>query len=349
MSVAVLARNGNASQAPDRHRLTDGGDTIEFGEISRTFVMFAVIDLGSNSFHLLIAEITANRLAIVSRCSNKIQLAEGLSQNGRITPAAMERGIHCLRQFKQILSEYPIKQIQVVATQALRQALNAQDFIDLALAEGFNIDIIDGRREAGLIFRGVTDPLLVSEQNRLVIDIGGASTEIAIGNNQQILFAESLTMGCVSWRDRFFKDTVSYRDNGQQAKAAVRSALQPLLDKLTGLSWAEVYASSGSAKMMAHIAYANQWSRGEITQDCIRNIETALANVKHYADIQLDGLDPNRMDLLAPGLSILSTIMEQLNIPTVLYSYTALREGLLSEISQHRVDSQLIPAEETLL
>jgi len=316
--------------------------------------MFAVIDLGSNSFHLLIAELKHSRLShshlsIVGRCSNKIQLAAGLNDQGRLTDAAIERGINCLRQFKHILDEYPVEQMRVVATQALRQASNSNDFLQLAKAEGFNIDVISGHREASLIFRGVTDPLPPSDKNRLVIDIGGASTEITVGNNKDIIFAESMSMGCVSWRDLFFKSEVMFDKNGKHAKAAAYAELNPFLNTLSQIQWDEVYASSGSAKMMAHIAYANQWSQGEISIDCIHKIEQALGQIGHCSKIQLDGLDPARVDLLAPGLSILSTIMETLNIPLIFYSYTALREGLLSEMSNHRIDRRLIPDEETLL
>ncbi len=122
--------------------------------------MYAVIDLGSNSFHLLIAEQSAGNFSVVDRCSEKIQLADGLSRNGRLSEAAIDRGLDCLRLFKEILGRHPIQHLHVVATQALRQASNARDFIDKAKLLGFGIQIISGIREAELIFRGVCDPQL---------------------------------------------------------------------------------------------------------------------------------------------------------------------------------------------
>lgn len=303
--------------------------------------MYAVIDLGSNSFHLLIAEHSAGHFSVVDRCSEKIQLADGLTRSGRLTQAAIERGLDCLRLFKEILAQHPIRHTHVVATQALRQATNAGDFIEQAKALGFGVEIISGVREAKLIFRGVCDPLPDCEGNRLVIDIGGASTEIAVGNNSGILFAESLSMGCVSWRDHFFAEGLEYGQRAIEAKQAARLILEPHVEALINTGWTESYASSGSAKMLSKIARVNQWTHGEITRKSIGKIEDALRQVKQPSEITLRGLKPARQDLLAPGSSIMATIMEMLDIDAVLYSSSALREGILADVSKHRVDYRL--------
>jgi exopolyphosphatase / guanosine-5'-triphosphate,3'-diphosphate pyrophosphatase len=312
-------------------------------------VMYAVIDLGSNSFHLLVAEYTGCHFSVIDRCSNKIQLADGLSHSGKLTQAAIERGLDCLRLFKQTLSQHPVRHLHVVATQALRQATNARAFIEPAQALGFNIEIISGTREAELVFRGVCDPLPDCDGNRLVIDIGGASTEIAVGRGRHIVFAQSLPMGCVSWRDRFFAGNIGYSRQSVEAKNAARAILQPLTDTLVELGWCEVYASSGSAKMMSAIAVANQWTRGKITHACINHIEAAFKQVKQCSDIVLPGLDIERRDLLAPGISIMNTIMASLGIDAVTYSSTALREGLLGEVSKRRLDHHLMNFSEDAL
>lgn len=303
--------------------------------------MYAVIDLGSNSFHLLIAEYTGCHFSVVDRCSKKIQLADGLTRNGQLTQAAIERGLDCLRLFKEILSQHAIQHLQVIATQALRQATNAQHFIQQARDLGFTIEVISGRREAELVYRGICDPLPARDGNRLVIDIGGASTEIAVGNGQDILFAQSLPMGCVSWRDRFFAEGIEYGRRGIDAKNAAYATLKPLIETLSRLDWSEAYASSGSAKMLSTIALANGWTQGEINKRCIDDIEEAISRVKHHSAINLKGLKLARQDLLAPGVSIMGTIMEHLTIDTVIYSKSALREGILSEISTHRVGYRL--------
>jgi exopolyphosphatase/guanosine-5'-triphosphate,3'-diphosphate pyrophosphatase len=310
--------------------------------------MYAVIDLGSNSFHLLIAQFNGQGFTLVDRCSEKIQLADGLSRDGTLNRAAIDRGLDCLRQFKRILACHPIIDTKVVATQALRQARNAEDFLRPARALGFAIDIISGAREAELIFRGICDPLPDCSGNRLVIDIGGASTEIAIGNDEQIVFAHSLSMGCVSWRDNFFSNGTEYRDGCTKAKQAARDVLASQVATMTALDWGETYASSGSAKMLSKIALANRWTDGEITRACVDRIEESVCHVRHFSEISLKGLKKERQDLLAPGASIMSAIMECLCIDTVQYSPTALREGILSEMSGQRVAYQL-PSEDVRL
>jgi exopolyphosphatase/guanosine-5'-triphosphate,3'-diphosphate pyrophosphatase len=298
--------------------------------------MYAVIDLGSNSFHLLIAKFTGQGFSVVDRCSEKIQLADGLSREGTLNEAAIDRGLACLRLFKRILARHPIIDTKVVATQALREARNTEQFLRPAKTLGFDIEIISGTREAELVFRGVCDPLPDCGGNCLVIDIGGASTEIAVGNGE-MLFAQSLPMGCVSWRDRFFSDGYEYGLRCQQAREAALKVLEPHLSTLANLDWVEVYASSGSAKMLSRIALANGWTDGEITRPCVQQIQDSICHLKDHRDIALKGLKPERQDLLAPGSSIMAALMESLSIDTIQYSSTALREGILGEISGHRV------------
>lgn len=299
--------------------------------------MYAVIDLGSNSFHLLIARFNGQGFTIIDRCSEKIQLADGLSRGGTLSESAINRGLNCLRQFKRILADHPILETKVVATQALRQASNAEQFLRPAKMLGFHIEIISGIREAQLVFRGICDPLPKKAKNRLVIDIGGASTEIAVGNNEGILFAQSLPMGCVCWRDRFFSDGFEYGSRCQQAREAAREVLTPHVEALANLEWQEVYASSGSAKMLSRISLANNWTDGRITRACVEQIQDSICHLTDHREINLKGLKSERRDLLAPGSSIMAALMESLAIDSIHYSSTALREGILGEISGHRV------------
>jgi exopolyphosphatase/guanosine-5'-triphosphate,3'-diphosphate pyrophosphatase len=303
--------------------------------------MYAVIDLGSNSFHLLIAELKNQHLSVVGRCSEKIQLAEGLSKSGQLSNAAIERGLQCLHQFKSILAQHPVEKLKVVGTEAMRRAANADIFVAQARALGFSIDVISGEQEARWIFNGICGPLPDSDNTRLTIDIGGASTEIALGSDHELRLSDSLPVGCVSWRDRFFLPSLNFVSNKIAAVEAAKFTLAPTLSKLKDQHWDEVYASSGSAKMLASIGYANDWSQGTITRDCICEIEKLLANVKDLQDIHITGLKPQRLDLLAPGLCIMSAIMETLEIEEIFYSPTALREGILAEMIQRRVDYKL--------
>jgi len=299
--------------------------------------MYAIVDLGSNSFHLLIADYQDNSFSVVTRCSEKIQLAHDICRTNVLNKASMKRGVDCLHRFKAVLAKHPITQLKVVATEALRRATNAHEFTEVAKKIGFDIDIISGEREAKLIFRGICDPLEDSVRRRLTIDIGGGSTEMAVGNSEKIFIAESIPMGCVRWRDQFFSEKLEYKERCIPAKEAAYIQLKPILTALRESQWEEVYASSGSAKMIANIAIANKWSKGKITHQVIENIEKTIAHVPRAEDINIKGLNPQRLDLLAPGISILATIMNSLNIETVTYSPTSLREGLLSELSQQRV------------
>ena len=303
--------------------------------------MYAVIDLGSNSFHLLIAELKQQQIRVVGRCSEKIQLAEGLDRNGELSPAAMERGLQCLRQFQSILAQHPIEKMKVVATEAVRRANNRDFFIKQAHKLGFDIDVISGEQEARWIFKGICGPLPDSNNTRLTIDVGGASTEIALGNDSAIQLTESIAVGCVLWRDQFFSPRLDYANIRESAIDAVHQLLTPVVEKIKKLHWDEVYASSGSAKMLATIGYTNNWSEGNITRNCIRHIEDHLASIESLDQVTIPGLKEQRLDLLAPGLVIMSAIMDALSIDEIYYSPTALREGILAELIQRRVDYQL--------
>ena len=324
--------------------------------------MYAVIDLGSNSFHLLIAELRDEHFSVIDRCSEKIQLADNLDSSGQLSDAAISRGLSCLAQFKSVLAQHPIGQIKVVGTEAIRRADNARQFIDQAQQLGFTIEIISGEQEACWIFDGICGPLPDSNNLRLTIDIGGASTEIALGSYQRrnrkkgsykkesdkkLLLAKSIALGCVSWRNIYFSPSLDYRHNHQQAKQSAAKKLASVLDRLSKEHWDEVYASSGSAKMLSAISHANNWSDGTITRQSIDAIENMLLEFSSVNEINIPGLKPQRVDLLAPGLVIMSTIMNTLAIDEIFYSPTALREGILADMINQRVDDQLSP--ETLV
>jgi len=300
--------------------------------------MYAVIDLGSNSFHLLIAELKQHQLRVVGRCSEKIQLAEGINKSGELSVAAMERGLRCLAQFQSILAQHPIEKLKVVGTEAIRRATNRDVFISNALSLGFHIDVISGQQEARWIYAGICGPLPNCDKRRLTIDIGGASTEIAVGKDDDIEFTESIAVGCVSWRDQFFSPTFNFAANRPAAYATTTKAFAPVVAQLKKLQWEEVYASSGSAKMLATIGYANNWSEGNITRACVSKVEAYLSTVQHLEDIKLPGLKEQRLDLLAPGLVIMASLMDALTINEIYYSPTSLREGILAELIQRRVD-----------
>jgi exopolyphosphatase/guanosine-5'-triphosphate,3'-diphosphate pyrophosphatase len=294
--------------------------------------MLAALDLGSNSFHMLIAERVNGHFNVVERFSEKVQLGEGVATTGKISAAAIARALSCLAHFHEAIDRHPVTAIAAVGTKTFRTASNVTPLLRAAEALGFNIDIISGEREAELIYSGVASNLIDDNKNRLVIDIGGGSTEFAIGINRIPLLLRSLDLGCVSWRDRFFSSNDNSKDAFKEAMIAAREHIYIHRRELTAVAWESVYASSGTAKMLASIAQEQKYSDGLLTLEILKKIrDDALAFPRTY-QIELPGLKSSRQNILLPGLAIMIAIMRELDIHEVIHSKTALREGLLLEL-----------------
>jgi exopolyphosphatase/guanosine-5'-triphosphate,3'-diphosphate pyrophosphatase len=294
--------------------------------------MYACIDLGSNSFHLLIGEWEAGRIQIVERCSEKVQLGEDVGRSGVIAPQAMQRGLQCLQHFKTLMDGYPLQHYWALGTNTFRVAENAAEFIAAANEIGIQISTISGVQEAVLIYAGVITSLPESDAQRLVIDIGGGSTEVIIGRAQQRLLTNSLAIGGVAWRDRFFGDPAASSEELERsmelavvAAEDVFSAIAPGIGKI---GWAEVYASSGTVKMLASICEAHGFGRGQIGQEALFSLKSAFASCIAESS-ELAGMKERRRDLLLAGWSILLGLMRSYHIACIDFSATALREGML--------------------
>ena len=294
--------------------------------------MHACIDLGSNSFHLLIGEWQQGKIEIVERLSEKVQLGENVRQTGRISPAAFDRGLACLRRFSQLMAQYPLKQYWALGTNTFRVTENADAFIACAGEIGINISVISGVQEAVLIYAGVITELPSSDVHRLVIDIGGGSTEVIIGSHHQRLLTDSLPIGSVAWRDRFFCDVspdtesiLAAMDAGRQAAIEVFTAVALGVARC---GWQQAHASSGTVKMLAAICQGQGSPARIVSLEALRELKTLLAETI-VAQGELAGLKEARRDLLLPGWCVLSGLMEAYRVPTVQFSATALREGML--------------------
>jgi len=294
--------------------------------------MYACIDLGSNSFHLLVGEWKEGKIHILERCSDKVQLGEDVRATGIISSAAFDRGLASLKHFKKLMDEYPLEQYWALGTNSLRVTSNAQDFIDAAASIGLEVSVISGVQEAVLIYAGVITELPEFSGNRLVVDIGGGSTEVIVGCGPQRLLTESMAIGCVAWRDRFFSDGYSNTADLSRQMAlgldAAREVFDTIATALSGVGWDEAYASSGTVKMLAnicagaglrskHIDYAGLQLLKPKFIDCIAN------------GSDLPGLRERRRDLLLPGWCIMMGLMESHDIRSIKFSPTALREGML--------------------
>jgi exopolyphosphatase/guanosine-5'-triphosphate,3'-diphosphate pyrophosphatase len=305
--------------------------------------MYACIDLGSNSFHLLIARWHNGAHEIVERFSEKVQLGEGISHSQRISPAAFERGLLCLEAFAVALERYPISYRWAVGTNALRVAENAADFIQEAKAAGFDIDVVTGLEEAALVYAGVMSAIPADNQTRLVVDIGGGSTELIVGKAAEQLQAHSLAIGCVSWRDHWFNsqwtDEQLLRQRMADAADAAKHVFLEVGQQLASCTWSEVYASSGTAKMLSTICaqkFYGTASPGLVNVDMLKALENDIVNLGLNPNLSLPGLKNSRKELLLPGWAVLTGFMEAYRITNLHFSPAALREGMLHYIIRAR-------------
>ena len=293
--------------------------------------MHACIDLGSNSFHLLIGEWQEGKIKIIERLSEKVQLGENVSDSGVISDAAFTRGVNCLHRFTLLMQQYPLQQYWALGTNTFRVAGNARDFIKAAQDIGIDISIISGVQEAVLIYAGVISDLPVSDTHRLVIDIGGGSTEVIVGRHHDRLLTESLAIGSVAWRDRFFQNlqdeesTIAAMTDAKQAAFEVFNAVAVGVKRA---GWSQAFASSGTVKMLSNICHGLGANAGEISLKRLQTLQPLLAKVI-TADGNLSGLKESRRDLLLPGWAVLTGLMEAYEVSVLQFSATALREGML--------------------
>ncbi|MCZ2720997.1 Ppx/GppA phosphatase family protein [Marinomonas sp. 15G1-11] len=296
------------------------------------FEKIAAIDLGSNSFHMVIAQINHGQLRITNEYGEKVQLAAGLV-NDVLDDDALQRGLDCLSRFAQVIEDMPLGSVRIVGTNALRVADNRYDFIGKAMdIISHPVEIIAGREEARLIYVGVSNTMDHGDQKRLVVDIGGGSTEFIIGQHLKPIMTESLHMGCVSFRQRFFADGVINKTNFQKAVTSARLELFSIQDDYLEEKWDIAIGSSGTIKAAYNIIKENAWSKKGITLKALKMIQKALFEAGHADNINLVGLKPERKSTFAAGIAILTAVFECFDIKQMDFSNGALREGVLYDI-----------------
>ena len=294
--------------------------------------ILAAVDLGSNSFRLQIARIEGDQFYTLDNLREPVRLAAGLTPSRYLDEAAQHRALGALSRFGERLRGLPAQAVRAVGTNSLRVAKNAAEFIPLAEKTlGFPIEVIAGREEARLIYIGVARGLPQASGNRLVIDIGGGSTEFIIGSGLTPLKLESLYMGCVSFSQRFFPENKVTKQNFKQAELAARTEIQAIVADYKG-QWKSAYGSSGSAKALCEILELNGFSTGGITRDGLEQLRTYILKVGDVQKLNLQGLRPDRMLSLAGGLAIMYAAFSELNIDKMQLATTALREGVLYDL-----------------
>ncbi len=292
-------------------------------------LQLVAIDLGSNSFHMVVARMTDGQLSIIDRLHERVQLALGLDERNNISAEAQQRGLDCLRRFGERMPTGDDVRVRAVGTNTLRKARNARDFIRKASAAlGRPIEVIPGREEARLIFLGVAHSTGGNSGRRLVLDIGGGSTEAIIGERFVPKLAESLHMGCVSFTERFFADGRLRRESFREATTAARVELETIEQNFRRTGWSCAVGSSGTILAIEAILRTNGWGDG-ITREGLRTLRDAMVATGRVARLAIPGLSSERAPVLAGGLAILYAVFKSLKIERMIASTGALREGLL--------------------
>lgn len=294
-----------------------------------TAARYTIIDLGSNSFHMLTVTKQANGFNVVSKHKQKVRLAAGLNGDKQLDQATMEKGWACLKNFRLLLDQIQPSSILITATAALRIAANNQLFLTTAEQILLHpINLISGIQEAETIFKGVSYTE-ETDKELLVLDIGGASTELVLGQGNKVHVANSLNIGCVTWLSHYFADNLLNEYNFNNAINAARqviSTVKPLYIKFT---WEQTLGASGTIQAINEINQV-QHLDDSISIKLLQQIKMQCIACKTIKDLNIVGLDESRTPVFASGLAILIAIFESLNIHSMQRSNGALREGLIS-------------------
>lgn len=295
----------------------------------------AALDLGSNSFHLIVGRLVGDRIHVVDRLKETVRLGAQLDEDGRIPRVVEERALECLQRMGQLLRDMPASQVRVVGTNALRRALHPAPFIEAASAAlGHRIRIISGIEEARLIYKGVVVGL-EGGRRRLVVDIGGGSTEVIVGDSEDPAFMESLHMGCVTFTDRFHGNGRVSRKRLQRAVLAGRQELEPIVGRCRKLGWEEALGASGTVRAVDEVA---RWAGHEgIHADSLADLGRIVCEIGRVERLA-EGLplSRDRAPVFAGGLAVITALVEALDIEKLVPADGALREGLLYELVGRR-------------
>ena len=293
----------------------------------------AAVDLGSNSFHMVVARMEHGAPRTLDRIKEMVRLAEGLDKQGKLNNDVRERALACLRRFGQRLETIPAPLVRVVGTNALRQMHPKRKFLDQAEAAlGHPIDIIGGREEARLIWWGVAHGIAQTVPHRLVIDIGGGSTEFVIGNRSGPRLTESLPFGCVKVTQQFFPDGEISEEQWVQAVRFVEQEVRVIRKSCQNLGWQEVIGSSGTARAVCRVAEGLGLTDHAVTFAHLEVIRDAILETGHVKALQFPGLSERRRPVFAGGVAALLGCFKSLGITQFQDSDLALREGVLEDL-----------------
>ncbi|MBK7135308.1 MAG: exopolyphosphatase [Rhodocyclales bacterium] len=297
------------------------------------YELVAAVDLGSNSFRLQVGRVVDDQIYPLDSLKEPVRLAAGLTPQKNLDGPSQLRAIEALRRFGERLRGFDAGAVRAVATNALRVAKNAPQFLAQAEAAlGFPIEIIAGREEARLIYLGVAHTLPNPRTQQLVVDIGGGSTEFIIGRNIEPIELESLYMGCVGFSLQHFPRGRIEKSGMKAAELAARKELQAIVRQYRKTGWEEAVGSSGTAKALADILEMNGLSASGITRDGLERLRGLLLHAGEVGKLTLQGLRPDRVPVLPGGLAIMLAVFKEFGLERMTFSEGALRLGVLYDL-----------------
>lgn len=306
---------------------------------SRPARKVAALDIGSNSFHLVVGRIVADSVQILHRVKQKVRFVEGLDKDDMLSAEFMEHGLNTLSFMAESLQGFAPDSVRVVATHTLRRAVNAREFVQAARSIlPYPIEIISGVEEARLIYLGVAHTSHLNGQN-LVVDIGGGSTEFVIGEGFEPKLLRSVKMGCVSYSLEYFKNGTLKNKTFDKVITAAQQELELIEKKFVQLGWQQVIGCSGTIKSIIDLAQKldDTAQQNTVTLDNLRELINQCCRAGHIEKLSFEGLAEDRRSLLPAGLCILSAIFLSLKIEEMSFSPDALREGVIYEMEDRLV------------
>ena len=298
--------------------------------------LLASIDIGSNTILLLVGRILDGKLHVELQRKETVRLGGALDAASNLLPAAIERGLECLHRYAGLIAHIPAEHRRAVATQTLREAHNRADFLSQAQTIlGCPVELISGEREAALIYQGVSSMLPPTPERRLVIDIGGRSTEICLGQGSELEIAASCPLGSVAWAQRFFGDGSLHAERFASASHAAQQVLQQHLPPvLYRAPWEQVLGSSGTAGAISKALHQAGYPAGEITHPTLMQLQQQLIQAGHIDRLPLHGVRDELRPVIGGGVSIMCAVFEMLKLQKMRIAQGALRHGVLFELQK---------------
>ena len=293
----------------------------------------AAVDLGSNSFRLEIGRLEHGQFYRTEYLKETVRQGDGLDADRNLTPLAMQRGWDCLARFGERLAGFAPSEVRAVATQTLREARNRNDFLVPAnKILGFPIDVISGREEARLIYQGVAHALPPGNERRLVVDIGGRSTELILGHGYEPQLMESYRVGSIAWSTRYFPDHQFTKQAFQMAEIAAKAVLDEVMTTCRPDAWDFAYGSAGTVGAVCDILTAAGWPAGVVNREGLDWLLEKLLSAQNADQLRLAGMREDRRPIIGGGLSILRAVFDLLQIREMTQASGGLRHGLLFDL-----------------